>query len=171
MSAAEAGKLGAELRHGSGDFLEQRRTAASLALAGIASLGVVTLYQLGILDHLPEPSWPRLNAEKVNGSAQAYHLLDTPDAVLGLGSYAMTLGLAAMGGADRSKSRPWIPLALCAKAAMDVCQAAMLTRKSWVKYRAFSLYSLITAAATLFALPAVIPEAVAAGRQLMGTSH
>jgi hypothetical protein len=171
MKPAGSEQLGIELRHGNGDFLEQRRLAASLALVSIASLGAVALYQLGILDHLPEPSSRRLNAEKVNGSAEAYHLLDTPDAVLGLGSYAMTLGLVAMGGADRSKSRPWIPLALCGKAALDACQAAMLTRKSWVSFSAFSLYSLVTAAATLLTLPVVIPEAAAASRHLTGTSH
>lgn len=85
-----------------------------------------------------------------------------PDAVLGLGSYAATLGLAAMGGSERARSRPWIPLALAGKALVDVAQAAHLTRDSWTKHRAFSIYSLVAAAATLCALPLVLPEATAA---------
>jgi hypothetical protein len=94
-------QLGHELREGSGDFLWNRRAAASLTLVAMAALGVVALYQLGILRRLPEPQLDGLDAEKVNGSAGAYRLLRTPDAVLGLGSYAATLGLAAMGGVGR----------------------------------------------------------------------
>ncbi len=36
------------------------------------------------------------------------------DAFIGLGSYAATMGLAAMGAKDRAKTQPWIPLALAA---------------------------------------------------------
>ena len=161
-----AWQLGRELRDGKDDFLAHRRVAASLAIVSIASLSVVALYQLGILKRLPEPALPGLNAEKVNGSAEAYSLLNTPDAVLGLGSYAATLGLVAMGGANRVKASPWIPLALAAKAGLDAVQAFALTRKSWVNYRSFSLYSLVIALATFLALPAVIPEARAAWREI-----
>ena len=82
--------LGEVLRDGTGDFLCCRRVSASLALVSMASLGVVALYQLRIFRRLPEPALSLLNAEKVNGSAEAYSLLHTPDAVLGLGSYAAT---------------------------------------------------------------------------------
>ena len=111
------------------------------------------------------PGWTR---EKVNGSPEAYQLLNVPDAVLGLGSYAATLGLTAMGGSDRAQTQPWIPLALAAKAGLDTIQAATLTRKSWVRFRAFSLYSLVTVLATFLTLPVVVPEAIAAGRKLTG---
>ena len=139
-----------------------------LALVSMGSLAVVALYQLGVIKSLPEPPLPGLDAEKVNGSAEAYQLLEMPDAVLGLGSYAATLGLIAMGGADRAETQPYLPLALAAKAGLDTFQAAALTRKSWVNFRAFSLYSLVTVAATFLALPTVLPEAWAAGRRFLG---
>jgi hypothetical protein len=159
-------RLSRELREDTDGFLCQRRIAASLALVSMASLGIVALYQFGIIRRLPEPALPGLNAEKVNGSEEAYSLLHTPDAVLGLVSYAATLGLVAMGGANRAKESPWIPLALAAKAGVDAVQAAALTRKSWVSYRSFSLYSLFTALATFLALPIVMPEARAAWREI-----
>ena len=164
----KARQLALELRNGTDAFLEHRRTAAALALVSMTSLAVVALYQLGVIKELPEPELPGLDAEKVNGSAEAYQLLNIPDAVLGLGSYAATLGLTAMGGSDRARTQPWIPLALAAKAGLDTLQAATLTRKSWVKFRAFSLYSLVTVLATFLTLPLVVPEALAAGRKVIG---
>jgi hypothetical protein len=153
-----------------GDFLPNRRMAASLTLVGMASLFIIALYQIGVLKRLPEPPMRGLDAEKVNGSKEAYEILGVPDAVLGLGSYATTLGLAAMGKANRSEARPWLPLALAAKCSIDTLQAARLTRMSWVKFRAFSLYSLITVVATFLTLPVVLPEALAAWRKL-GSNH
>jgi hypothetical protein len=158
--------LGRELRDGRGDFLGYRRAAVSLTLLGMASLAVVALYQLGVFKRLPEPASSMLDAEKVNGSAEAYGILRTPDAVLGIGSYAATLGLVAMSGAGRSGTRPWIPLALLGKSGIDTVQAAAMTLKSWTRFRAFSLYSLVTVLTTFLTLPMVIPEAKAAWRRI-----
>jgi hypothetical protein len=155
-------QLSQELRHGGGGFLEHRRMTAGLALLSIGSLALVALYQIGLLRRLPEPQHPLFDTEKTNGSDQAYALLEMPDAVLGLGSYAATLGLAAMGGRDRPETQPWLPLALAGKVLVDSAQAARLTGRSWVQHRAFSVYSLLVLGATLATLPAALPEAWAA---------
>ena len=152
-----ARKLSEDLRHGRGEFLAQRRWAALLSLTTISSMMLITLYQVGILKHLPEPPLPKLDTDKVNGSDQAYSMLALPDAVLGLGSYAATLGLVAMGGHERART-------LAGKALVAAVQAGKLTRDSWLKHRAFSIYSLVAAAATLATLPLVAPEAAAAFR-------
>ena len=76
MSTAE--QLRHELRFGSDDVLQRRRTAAGLALLTLSSMGVMTLYQLGVIKHLPEPPLPGLDAEKVNGSAEAYGCFLSP---------------------------------------------------------------------------------------------
>jgi hypothetical protein len=163
-----AHELSRELREGSGDFLVHRRVAASLTLVGMASLAAISLYQMGVFKRLPEPPLSALDARRVNGSAEAYGKLNTPDAVLGLGSYAATLWLIAMGGQNRAQSQPWIPLALAAKASLDSVQAGALTGKSWFKFRAFSLYSLVTALCTFLVLPIVLPEAKTAWQKMKG---
>jgi len=163
-----AQELGQELRDGTGDFLEHRRAAALLTLVGMASLATISLYQMGIFKRLPEPSVSVLDARKVNGSSEAYAILKTPDAVLGVGSYAVTLGLIAMGGSNRARSHPWIPLALAAKSGFDSFQAGALTAKSWRKFRAFSLYSIVTALGSFLVLPIVLPEARAAWQKIKG---
>jgi hypothetical protein len=149
-----------------GRFLAHRHMAMALTVLGMTSLAAISLYQVGILKHLPEPPLPGLDAERVNGSPEAYEILNTPDAVLGLGSYAATLGLEALGGPDRARRTPWVPLALATKCGLDTFQAARLTRKSWTHFRAFSFYSLITVVATFLTLPVVLPEALAAWRKI-----
>jgi len=131
-------------------------------------MGLVTLYQVGILKHLPEPPLPRLDADRVDASAEAYALLELPDGVLGLGSYAATMALAAMGGQDRVTERPWLPLMLAVKVAFDLSQAGRLTLNQASKQRAFCIWCLLAAASTALTAPLVIPEAYAALRRLLG---
>ncbi len=159
-------QLSEELREGSGEFLDKRRGIVALALAAAGAMGLIALYQIGIIKHLPEPPIPGLDADKVDASDEAYAFLETPDAFIGLGSYAVTVGLAAMGGEDRARTQPWIPLALLAKTTADAAQAAKLTVDQWTKHRAVCLWCLLAAAATFAALPLAVPEALSAARSL-----
>lgn len=167
MTETEATDLGRDLRENSSEFMKKRRGGVCLSLLSLASLGVIALYQTGVLKHVPEPPLPGLDADKVNGSAQAYQHLATPDAVLGIGSYVVTLGLAAMGPPDRATRQPWIPLAWAAKAGVDAALSAKLTFDQASRYRAFCLWCLLAAGATFATVPLVIPEARAAARHLL----
>ena len=41
-------------------------------LAAAGSMGLIALYQMGIIRHLPEPPFPMLDADKVDASSEAY---------------------------------------------------------------------------------------------------
>jgi hypothetical protein len=166
LAKKDARKLSSELRAEDSDDLKRRRTVVSLSMLGTASLGLIALYQMGIIKHLPEPKLPYLNADEVDASAEAYQRFSMPDAVLGLGSYAATMGLASMGADDRARSQPYIPLALAAKVAYDAYNAGRLTVDQWTKHRSFCIWCLIAAAATFATVPLVIPEALKALRNL-----
>ena len=45
----QARELGLELRDGTDEFLDHRRTATVLALVSMTSLAMVALYQLGVI--------------------------------------------------------------------------------------------------------------------------
>ena len=62
--------------------------------------------------------------------------------------------LAAMGGEDRAGQRPWLPLALAGKVALDALGAGKLTIDQWTKHRAFCLWCLLAAGATFAKRPA-----------------
>ncbi len=160
-------ELSRQLRLGSGSFLGQRRGIVGLSMISVGSMALITLYQMGIIKHLPEPPVPGLDADKVDASAEAYSRFATPDGVLGLGNYAVTMGLAAMGGQNRAAEQPWIPLVLAAKVAFDTTQAVRLFFDQKTKYHAFCSWCLLAAGSTLAIVPLAIPETYAALRQLV----
>lgn len=161
-------RLGRELRTGSSPYLKRRRNIIGLAFFSSAALAGIALYQMGILKKLPEPRWRGFNAEIVNGSAQAYSILGIPDALLGLASYAVTACLAGLGPENRWHTHPVMPIGMGLKALADAAFAGKLTMDECRKYHAFSLWSVLIAAATFTALPLAIPEMKAALRELTG---
>ena len=164
-------ELSAQVRHGTGPYLARRRGVVGLSLAAAGSMGLIALYQTGIVKHLPDPPLPWFDSDKVDASAEAYAYFATPDAALGLTNYGVTMVLAAMGGANRASQRPWLPLALAAKVALDALGAGKLTVDQWTKHRAFCLWCLLAASATFASVPLVVPEARAALRHLRGEAR
>ena len=154
--------LSRELRLGTGRFLQLRRQSLGLSLLAMGAMTPIALYQMGIIRHLPEPPLPRLNADLVDAAPEAYAILATPDAVLGIVSFGVTAWLAAAGGADRQRAQPWIPLALAGKVAVDAANGIRLSVDQWSKHRAFCSWYLLGAAASIATVPVVIPEARAA---------
>jgi uncharacterized membrane protein len=166
QSEERAKRLSRELREGKGDHLEQRRRTVVLSLVSMVSMGVVVLYQTGVIRRIPELELPAFDADKVDASAEAYQILGMPDGAMGMASYATTLMLAAAGGKDRARTAPWLPLALAAKATIDAAQAARLTWSQWADHRAFCSWCLLAAGATFAVVPTTLPEARAALRRL-----
>ena len=156
---AEATELSRELRNGGSRSLRRRRGIIALSMAASGSMALITLYQTGLIRHLPEPPLSLLDADRVDASAEAYQKLRTPDAALGLASYAATIVLAAMGGEDRAKNAPWVVLALAAKIAFDAANAIRLTIEQPVTQKAYCFWCLLAATATLATVPLIVPEA------------
>lgn len=159
-------QLSQELREESGHFLEQRRAIIGLSVFTTAVMSLIGLYQTGIIPHLPDPPLPRIRSDEVDASAEAYERFNTPDALLGMSSYATTAVLAGMGGKERAHEKPWIPLAMAGKIAFDAFEAVRLTVVQWRYHRAFCFWCLLSAVATFITAPLAFPEARAAWRHL-----
>ena len=183
VGRATAGRVGAEgyevplvegrqggrddLRRRTGPFLDRRRRVAALSLLGSAAMGLVAAYQNGLLRHLPEPALTVFDADRVDASGEVYELLKTPDAALGLVSYALTLVLAGAGTASRAEKRPWLPLALAAKVAADALGELYLTVEQASKHHRFCMWCLTATMASVAMVPQVVPEARAALRRMI----
>jgi hypothetical protein len=161
-------ELGWELRKGSSLFLGRRRGILGLTLFSCGVLGGVALYQTGILKKLPQPQWRGFSTERVHGSAEAYSMLEVPDGLLGLLSYAATACLVGAGSGNRARTKPLLPVVMGFKLLADAAFAGKLTLDEFTKLRAFSLWSLLAAGATFAALPLAIPEIKAALGHLLG---
>ncbi len=157
-SSPAAERLSATLRGNSDPLLNNRRRVAALALGCIGTLSVVGLYQVGIIPRVPEPPLPGLDADKVDASGEAYNLFKTPDAFLGIASYAGTLILAGAGDADRAQRRPWLVLAFAAKVAVDAVSACFLTIEQVSRHRRICSWCLASAGLTFAMVPQVVPE-------------
>ena len=169
-SSAAAERVSDDLRRGAGQFLEQRRQVAGLTSLAALALGVVGLYQFGLLRRVPEPPLPGLGADEVDAAGEAYQQLKTPDAALGLVSAGVTLVLAGMGDRDRAESSPWVPLALAAKTAADAAGGVYLFAEQVTKHGKICSWCTVAAVAQVATLPLALPEARAALRNLTGRS-
>lgn len=158
-TSADARALSSYVRDGDDSFLRSRRRICVLSLTAMGSLGVVAMYQLGIIKHVPEPNLPFLDADEVDAAGEAYQALAMPDAVIGIASYALTLALAARGGRKRTTDEPWLPVALAGKVLADAAIAVALTAEQAFKHRAFCSWCVAAAGATLAMVPEAIPEA------------
>jgi Vitamin K epoxide reductase family len=155
-----AAAVAQSLRAGSGPYLRGRRWALGADLTAITALGVVVLYQAGVLRHLPGRA-----GDPVAASPRAYWALHTPDAALGIASYAVSIGLATAGSAERYQCTPWLSYLFAAKLLGDGVIAAALLREEQRSRNGLCWWCLVASAAALFAAPVGIPEALAAKRR------
>jgi uncharacterized membrane protein len=160
-------ELSRQLREETGMFLRLRRATVALSLTAVSSMSLIALYQVGIIKHLPEPPLRFLDADKVDASPEAYSRFETPDGILAMGNYTITMGLAAMGSSHRAQEQPWIPLALTAKVLFDTAQAIRLFYDQKTKEHAFCSWCLLAAGTTLVTVPLILPETLAAIRSLL----
>lgn len=164
--SAAAARVSDDLRRGEHPFLTYRRAIAGLTTAASAALAQVGLYQFGLLRNVPEPRWSWLGADRVDASPEAYDVLRTPDAALGLVSSAATLVLVGMGDRDRARKTPWVPLAAAAKTAADAAGGVYLFAEQVTRHRRICSWCTVAALAQVATLPLALPEARAAWRTL-----
>lgn len=157
-SRREAQALSQQLRQNSSTFMRLRRWIFGLSTLSALSMEFISLYQMGIIPHLPDPPLPHIDSDAIDASPDAYEKLEMPDAVLGMVNYGVTMMLTAMGAPDRAQTQPWIPLAMAAKTSFDTYQAGKLyfTQKG---KKVYCIYCIFAASATALTVPLAIPEA------------
>jgi hypothetical protein len=154
-----AERLSLYLRQGRDVGARRRRRLAALDLTGAAAMAAVALYQFGVVEHLPEPPLSLLGSDEVDAAGEAYVFLHAPDAALGLVSYGLTSALAGMGAPGRARERPWSPIALAAKVAVDALAGVLLTVEQATKHRKFCFYCLLATGASVAGVPLALAEA------------
>jgi uncharacterized membrane protein len=160
-------ELSRELREGNSSELNTRRWIIGLSMLGATMGQVVSLYQTGIVDHLPDPPVPFFDADRVDASNYAYNKLNTPDGLMMVTNYSITAWLAGAGGEDRARTNPILPIAMAAKILMDSLICAELAREEWSENKAFCEYCQIATLCSFASLALAMPEATTAIRTLL----
>jgi hypothetical protein len=162
-------QLRGELRQNVSANLRRRR-AIAVSLAGRASMSAVSLYQTGIIPHLPDPPLPGFNSSKVDASDYACRRFSTPDGVMMLTNYGITAWLAAAGGQNRARKQPILPIAMALKILGDAAVAVELAREEWNENKAFCAYCQVATLCSLVSVALAAPEALTALGTLRGAA-
>jgi uncharacterized membrane protein len=114
----ETQQLRRELQESDSSNMNVRRAIIGLSLLGMGAMTAVSLFQIGIVKHLPDPPIEGFDSDKVNSSDTAY-ALGVPDGTLSLVSLAVNIPLAAYGGENRTENQPIVPLFAAGKATVE----------------------------------------------------
>ncbi|PMB53252.1 vitamin K epoxide reductase [Fischerella thermalis CCMEE 5201] len=164
----EPKQLSQELRQGKDPNMTRRRAIIGLSMLGGSMGQLVTLYQTGIIPHLPDPPVPIFNADKVDASDYAYSRFNSPDGPLMVINYGITAWLAAAGGLDRARRNPLLPIAMGVKILLDSAINVKLAQEEWSENKAFCEYCQIATVCSFASLVLAVPEVITAIRTLLG---
>lgn len=151
-------QLRRELQESSGEGLSRRRKIIGLSLLGMAAMGAVSLFQTGIVKHLPDPPIEGFDSDKVNSSDTAY-ALGVPDGTLSLASLASNIPIAAFGGENRAEETPLVPIAAAAKASVEAVVALWYFYQMPTKEKAWCGYCIAGALCNVGITVLTLPEA------------
>ncbi len=121
-------------------------------------MAATSLLQTGVVRHLPDPPLPGFDSDKVNLSKTAYPF-GIPDGTVGLLSFAANLPLAAFGGPDRARVRPWVVMLAGVKALADAIVSGWYFYQMPTKEKAWCAYCIIAQIASLGVAALSLPEA------------
>lgn len=124
-------------------------------------MSAVSIFQTGVVCRLPDPPIRGFDSNKVNSSETAY-ALGVPDGTLSLASLVANIPLAAWGGVDRARTKPWLPIAIACKSIVEAAVAGWYFYQMPVKEKAWCGYCITGAAMNVLVAGLTVPEALEA---------
>lgn len=151
-------QLSRELRKGETPDLSRRRWIIGLSMVGATMAQAVSIYQTGIISHLPDPPLSVFDSSRVDASNYAYKRYNSPDGPAMLVNYGLTSWIAAAGGKDRAKQNPSLPLLMGAKILLDAGLALKLGQEEWAENKALCAYCQVATLCSLASIALAVPE-------------
>jgi uncharacterized membrane protein len=158
-----------QLTKTSDGFLPQRRGIILASLLGIGAMSAVTLLQMGVVKHLPDPPLSGFDSDRVNTSRMAY-MLGVPDGAVSLAGLSLNILLSAIGGPDRTPKMPWLPIIAGAQSGIVGLATIIYFLDMPLKQKAWCPYCITGALANWAIMSLAAPEAIAALRVVQNRS-
>lgn len=165
FTGKEPQELRRELQESKSEELNRRRKIIGLSLLGMAAMGAVSLFQTGIVKHLPDPPIEGFDSDKVNSSETAY-ALGVPDGTVSLASLAANIPIAAFGGENRAEEQPIVPILAAGKALTEAAVAGWYFYQMPTKEKAWCGYCIAGALINVGIAWLTLPEAKRALKSL-----
>jgi uncharacterized membrane protein len=144
-------------RKGQGRSLVRRRRLAVLAAMGLVDFAAISLYQLGVIRHLPDPPGRLFDSDAVNASRKAF-ATGIPGGTLGALLHASELVLLAASGTRETGRSPILDLLLGGAVVAGAGAAAHYLYDMAANEKRACVYCLVAAATAFAMIPLATPE-------------
>jgi uncharacterized membrane protein len=136
--------------------LNRRRKVMLLTAAGITDFAIISLYQAGAINRLPELPFRAFDSNKVNAAPDAYQM-GAPDATISTLLYAAGMVLASWAGTTASGRKPVHDVALGAVIAGNASGAVYYLGKMVFKQERVCPYCIAGAAINIASAVIIAP--------------
>jgi uncharacterized membrane protein len=165
----EADQIRDALRGKGDDNLSRRKKLMLLSAIGLVDFSIISLYQTGVIRHLPDLPFKVFDSDGVNGAKDAY-MMGVPDAPVSALTYAATMVLASAGGTQQSGRKPIADIALGATIGGNAIGAVYYLSNMIFKQKKICVYCVTGAVINIASAVVVAPLFRSAVRKMMNRS-
>ena len=145
------------LRTGDTASLRRKRKIVWLSALGLLDFSMISLYQTGVIKHLPDLPGTLFDSDYVNASEEAYRI-GAPDAPISAMVYALNMVLATAGGTKKTGRHPALDLLLGASLVANAAGAANYLVNMVTQQKKVCLYCVAGAAINFATLGVAWPD-------------
>lgn len=155
------------LRNDSSKDAKERRKLIALSALGLVDFSIISLYQTGVIRHLPDIPLPIFDSNKVNAAKDAYQF-GVPDGPVSAVVYGLTMVMASASGTDKANRSPLFDVALGATVAGNAGGALYYLYDMVFKQKKICLYCVTGAAINIASAVIVAPLVKKSLKKLFG---
>ena len=145
------------LRKADTPTLRRKRKIVALSALGLLDFSLISLYQSGVIRHMPDLPGSLFDSDYVNGSDEAYQM-GAPDAPISAMVYGLNMVLATAGGNEKTGRHPVFDLLLGASLVANAGGGALYLFNMVTKQKKACLYCVAGAAINFATLAIAWPD-------------